>query len=559
MKWLQLNFSRQSVLFKLVLVLTIVFLVYAVLSTSILWIEPTDWGLVNRLPPVYYAGLFLLGILWYIGVKSKSYLPAALILTVGYLYVAPALIRVPVWTSNSYYPFGESLLINSSGHLPTGSPPTIGNYHYWPLFLYFSSTLTTVTGVPHDILLKFFPLFTVSMYGLLAVLILRIKLAPQLAFLGVAWILASLFIRQQYFGPQAIAYIFFLLIILVVSRLFFTDEAHPRTMAVLLFLLFVVTTLIHPLTSFMSMIVLAAGYLANRVLKRKISAPLGLLTLGAVIVWVGYNSFIAITFFREAIEHFFEIFAGTREISLYSQPSRIIGSTAQRINFVASWAIVGLGVIVALLSIVHIVRKLRAKHSVATYWVFSAALLIMVGLFGFFGEYGPQESFTRAFMFGLLPLSFLCVSFLARKPKLIVALITVLLFLNIPAQYGSDNYRLATDTQLSGTAFLASYTPDDISIVGELTLYIKYHNPLKNYTILSLGLAVPITEAPNSTRIAEGLSTTDYIIISDLQHNYFMFYLGEDPLEEQAKLQILNRAYDNGRFQLLSPMNASND
>jgi hypothetical protein len=531
-------------------------LVYTLLSTSVLWIEPTDWGLVNKLPFVYYAGLFLLGCLWYVGIKTKSYLPLALVLTVAYVYVAPAIVRIPVWTSNSYYPFGESLLINSTGHLVTSTPPTLANYHYWPLFLYFASAFTIVTGVPHYFLLKLFPLFTVSMYGLLALLILRIKLARPHAYLGVAWVLASLFIRQQYFGPQSIAYIFFLAILLVVSLLFFGDGANRRTLVGILLLLFVVTTLTHALTSFMSLLIFYAVYLADRIFKKKRAAPLGLLSLGATIIWIGYNGFSAVTFFNEAIEHFVQIFSGIRGISLYSEGSRIIGSTAQRINFAASWAIVGLGGIVALLSVFYILRNVRSKRSVAAYSIFNAALLILVGLFAFVGEYGPQESFTRAFMFGLLPLSFICVSFLARKPKLIVALVTVLIFLNIPAQYGSDAYRLATDSQISGTAFVAFYAPDGISLVGEFTLYIKYHNPMKNYTILSIGLSTPFTQLPNSTMIAEGLSAADYVIMSDLQHNYYMFYLGIDPLE-QVDFQDFNRVYDNGGFSLLMPLNAS--
>ena len=193
----------------------------------------------------------------------------------------------------------------------------------------------------------------------------------------------------------------------------------------------------------------------------------------------------------------------------------------------------------------------------SAYTLFNVALLILIGLFAFVGEYGPQESFTRAFMFGLVPLSFLCISFLARKPKLIIIVITVLIFLNIPAQYGSDAYRLATNTQLDGTAFIASSTPEGISVVGEFTLYIKYHNPMKNYTILSVGLTTPFTQIPNSTMIIEGLSTADYVIVSDLQHNYFLFYLGMDPLEQIDLQDFSNKVYDNGGFSLLMPLNSS--
>jgi hypothetical protein len=551
-----LNSFHKSLLFKIMLAVAAGIIVYTIVTTSVLWIGPTDWGLVSKLPVVYYAGIFLLGILWYAGIKSKSYLPAILILTVAYIFVVPAVVRIPVWTSNSYYPFGESLLINSTGHLVADTPPTLANYHYWPLFLYFASAFTTLTGVPHYFLLKFFPLFAVSMYGLLAFLILRIKLSVPYAFLGAALVLASLFVRQQYFGPQSIAYILFLAILLVVSLLFFGDGKNRRTLGALLILLFVATTLTHALTSFMAIVVFYAVYFVDRLLKRKSVAPLGLISLGATIIWLGYNGFYAKSFFDQGIQHFVQIFEGIRSVSLYSEGSRIISSTAQRINFAASWGIVGLGAIVALLSIFNILRKIRAKRSVSDYSIFSAALLVLVGLFAFVGEYGPQESFTRAFLFGLVPLSFLCVSFLARKPKLLVVLLAAIMFLNIPAQYGSDAYRLATNTQLAGTAFIAFYTPDGISLVGQFTLYIKYYNPMKNYTILEKGLATPFTEPPNATLIAEELSSADYVIMSDLQHNYYIFYLEMDPFEEITP-QDFNRVYDNGGFTLLMPLSAS--
>jgi hypothetical protein len=167
-----------------------------------LWVEASDYGLVNRLPIVFYVGLAFLGGVWYIGVKHHSFLPVALVLTVAYLYVAPALIRGPVWISNSYYPYGESLLINQNGHLIANPHASMVSYRYWPLYLYFASSFTMLTGLSTEVILKLFPLITVSMYALLSLLILRIKLNPPLAYIGSALVVASLFIRQQYFGPK---------------------------------------------------------------------------------------------------------------------------------------------------------------------------------------------------------------------------------------------------------------------------------------------------------------------------------------------------------------------
>jgi hypothetical protein len=516
----------------------------------VVWIEPSDFGLASKLPATFYVGLFLLGCLWYIGIKHQRYLPAALILTISYLYVAPTLIREPVWISNSYYPYGESLLINSNGHLIPNPSATMVSYRYWPLFLYFSAAFTTLTGLPTEVILKLFPLITISLYALLTLLILKIKLDPPLAYVGSALVLASLFIRQQYFGPQAIGYILFLAILLVTSLLFFDKKANKRTLAILLFALFVVTTFTHPLTSFMALAIFFAFYLTIRFTDKKNPFKFSKLFIVATVIWLAYNSYAAAPFFDTAIKHFSQLFAGSRGITIATESSRAIGSPAMSVNFAASWAIVGLMGFVAALSMLKIVRKSRVNRSEVGFSVFNVFLLIFFAVFAFVGEYGAVEAYQRAFMFGLIPLSFLFISLLSSKRKILIILLTVLIFLNVPAQYGSDNFRLATNSQLAGTAFIAGYTPDNITLVGDFTLYIRYYDPMKNYSVLDVGLSSPFKNIPNATVLNQELDHADYVIVSDLQHNLYMFYIGRDPTQ-QANLSGMDVIYDNGGFSLL--------
>jgi hypothetical protein len=535
---------------------SLICLIYTVFSTSITWIEADDWGLTNLLPPVFYIGLFLLGCLWYVGFKSRSYLPVSLVLTVAYLYFVPTIVRVPVWVSNSYYPFGESLIINSTGHLVDNPNAIFVSYHSWPLFLYFSSIITIITGIPHEILLKFFPIFTVSMYGILTFLILRIKLAVQYALAGAAILLGGLFIRQQYFGPQSISYIFFLFSLLLLSLLFFSEEPNQRVFTTLLISLIVVTTFTHPLTSFMCIVAIFAVYLVDRFVTKKRSARLGRLFLLAVIFWFVYNITVAPTFFDTAISRFSEMFTGLRSLGLYSESSRIVASVSQRINFAASYAIVGLCGIVAVISIFQILWQTKKKRPGMAFAIFNVILLVFLGLFAFFGEYGEVEAYQRAFMFGLVPLSFLCVYFLRKKHLLLVAFITALLFINIPAQYGSDNFRLATNTQLSGWKFFTDNSADQVKLAGRFSIYIRYFDPFKNYTVVDASLSAPFVRFPNSTIVKEALSEAEYVVLSDLEHNYYIFYLGADPLE-QVGFEEFDRVYDNGAFCLLRQGNAS--
>jgi hypothetical protein len=550
-----MRYLGRPAVFTVLFILTLACLIYSVASTSVLWIEPTDYGLASSLPLVYYVGLFFLGCLWFISVKSGSYSSVALALTVGFIYVAPAVIRVPVWISNSYYPYGESLLINSTGHLVPNPAAIIVSYHYWPMFLYFASAFTILTGMPEEMLLKFFPLLMVSMYGLLTVLILRVKFALPYAIIGSGFLLAGLFMRQQYFGPQSIAYVFFLSILLLVSFLFFDEKGYRTSMVVLILSLFVFVTFLHPLTSFLILMVFLALFLTNSFITKK-KTGLGRLLVVTAIVWLIYNIYLATPFFNTGIEHFSEIFLGSRELEVYSEPSRIIGSAAMQVNFFAQWAIVGIAGLVAILAMIVILKRIRLKASETAYSVFNVLLLVLLALFAFTGEYGTAEAYQRAFMFALLPLSFLSITLFKRRPKLLVVLVIVLIFLNIPAQYGSDTFRLDARTQIVGTAFVAKYTPEKVSLVGKFSLYIRYANPMKMYSIIDVGLSVRAAELPNATVLNAALGKADYVMLSNLEHNYYIFYLGVDPME-QVNLENFNVLYDNGGFSLLKPNIAS--
>jgi hypothetical protein len=304
----------------------------------------------------------------------------------------------------------------------------------------------------------------------------------------------------------------------------------------------------------MSLAIFFAFYLAVRFTDKKSPFKFSKLFLVGTVIWLAYNGYAAAPFFDTAIQHFSQLFTGSRGVTIAAESNRAIGSTAMLVNFAASWVIVGLIGFVAVLSMLKIFRKGRVKRSEMTFSVFNMLMLISFAVFAFVGEYGEVEAYQRAFMFGLIPLSFLAITLLSSKPKILVALLAVLIFLNIPAQYGSDNYRLATGTQLAGTAFIADYAPENITLVGEFTLYIRYYDPLKSYKVLDVGLSSPFSKVTNSTVLNQELDKADYVIVSDLQHNLYMFYIGQDPLQ-QANLSSMNVIYDNGGFSLLKHSN----
>jgi hypothetical protein len=541
--------------------LAVILLIYTVASTTVFSIPPTELGLVSELPLTYWIGLVLLGCLWYLCLKGPlKYQILTLTLTISYIFVAPAIIKTPVWISESFYPFGESLLINSQGHVVIRDYAPLLSYQDWPIFLYLASSLKLVTGLPDSLIQRFFPLLTISMYGLLTFLILRSKLNSFAAF-GAALFLSSFFLRQQYFGPQGIAYIFFLLIVLLMSQLFFEHRAKKTTLAALYLLLFTIITMTHALTSFMVMVVIVAVYIGHKFMNRKPPSITARLILFSVLFVLTYNIFIAPGFFDLSVERTSEFISEIISGGIGRELSRFPGSPAQRMSYYASWGIVLLTGLTAAFQVIYVLYRARSRKRTdnETFSIFMVVWLTLAVLVGLTTVYGSNEAYQRAFMFGLIPLTYLCTSLLSRRPKVLVLFVCCLLFLNIPAQYGSDTYRLATDGVLAGTKFFVIHTPQNTTCLYSFYPHVRYFDPLKYVQFVNIHGTLPFTRVPNGTDVQKAVSSADYIIRSDLQHNYYLYFLREDPFESvnaAPVLDRLNRVYDDQSFCLFRHVEA---
>jgi hypothetical protein len=275
---------------------------------------------------------------------------------------------------------------------------------------------------------------------------------------------------------------------------------------------------------------------------------------GATII-SSYYAFVIPSLMKFLGESMFQSLSRVWDLSIYREPSRIQASMASIINYRTSLAIVFINVIAASAMLLYMLRTRHSgsnsndrgkKHGVL---VFSFLSLLLFSLFAFTGEYGSNESYQRAFMYGLVPLALLSISVLRFKPKVLAIFLTALIFLNVPAQYGSDNFRVATAEQLTGSKFFAYYVPENISCLAKFSLYIRYFDPAKSYRFYSVG-ELPFTEALNKTVVEQAVKTSDYIVLSDLFDNYYIYYLGENPFDK-VDISQTNRIYDNQGLQIL--------
>jgi hypothetical protein len=552
---LDYRIQNKNVVLYLLIGLAVGLLVFRIGTTRLYTVDPMGLGLASSLPIAFWVGLAALGLLWFFSIKTNWALGVALVLTVGYLFLAPAVIRDPVWLSSSYYPFGESSLVNSSGHLVDRAGQALNSYHNWPLFIYLSSIITQSTAISTTLLLKYFPIFIISLCAILSYFILRMKFAVPHAILGVGIFVASFWFRQQYFGPPGFGYVLFLLALLIVLKYSFSEIPNKPALAGLFFLVFGATMFTHFLTAVMSLTVVVVLFLSLNFAHVKNHLNVVPLILGAGMLFLAYNLFFSPGFFSYLIRTFSNLISF--QSGLLQESTRIAGSAAQILNYRSTLAIVALDCSLPLVGILWMARKKISRSSFFGdgFKVFWFVLLFVLIIFAVFFQYGPHEGYQRALMFALLPLSYLSVLAVVKKPRVLVIVIVALLFLNIPAQYGGDSYTLETKTDLSGAQFLATKTADGVAVLYDFSLLQRYFDPAKNVSFRTIE-NLPFTYIPNSTVVLNVASQCDYVVLSNTSDSYFYYFMQHTPVSDALNGSNdslgFSRVYDSKGFVVFS-------
>jgi hypothetical protein len=172
--------------------------------------------------------------------------------------------------------------------------------------------------------------------------------------------------------------------------------------------------------------------------------------------------------------------------------------------------------------------------------------LFLIGIFAVIGRYGSNEAYQRAFMFGLVPLSYLSLEALQNRKKILVFVVSVLILLNIPAQYGADAFRIATTTQLEGSEHFADYIPENVKVLTKFSLYFRYYSPEKK--VIFVGYSeFPFTSHVISSKMMEALKNSEYYVDSELLGKFYEYYLGENPLN-YVETDQYDKIFDNSDY-----------
>jgi len=514
------------------------------LSTSVASLDSTDWGLVSKLPVIFWIGLLSLIPITYYSRNSQFRMFILFMLIFLYMYIIPTVIEVyPALEPSSYYPSGEASLLASTGHWDSDPSIPLISYREWPGFIFFGSELKLLTNLSDASLYKFFPLITIFIYCIITFAILRLELNPAGSFLGIVWLLLSFFYSQYYFSPQGFSFILYLTVILLSFKLFLQDKIKQNgAMKILIVFIFAVLVYSHSLTPFLIIfLIFTIAFFSYLFVKREDKNLWFRYCIKLFFIWVAYSLYIAKDFFGISISDVYEVILGAHKLSVYNEAVRISPSLQQTLTISSAWAIVILNGLILFYASISLILKKEVRVLKKSIWVIS---MIPLAAFAFGVEYGA-ESYQRAFIFGLVSFSFLCASALSNKPKILFSVLSIAIILHIPAHYGATSYKVASDTELDGVKFFANAAPNSSSYSYVFTSYVYYSAPRKTLDDHDLGRP-PFTKMPD----VNALKQTNFFLDSAMQSNYYLYYVQQDPLTLIRSSDHANKIYDNTRFRL---------
>jgi hypothetical protein len=546
--------TRKKVFWIASIIVVLLLATHVVAFTQITQYYPNDLGLLTKLPITFWIGLSYLVILLFVGRKSGLLTVFVALLISFYLLGIPVLIsenKALFFGGISYYYSYKATDLLSMGYLDFGTLYW-WNPISWPGFFIFAGFLSASASLPVTVFVNYFPYLTMALLGILAYKTLRLQLNMASSSFGALWFVASFYTAEQYFSPQGIAYIIYFAFLLLTAKLYFTKKqniAFPLSV----FVLFIGLSTLHLLTSLAAVIGVVAIFVLSRIFpqKRKIVAFYSIATcLLLICIFFAYQALVITQSFSGIAEVLFsQLSHGETHLAAISQ-GRAATSPALLATMFGSYGIVIINVIIAAIAIlitaigIFLYKKEKAKKEL--FWI---ALIIGAGLIGASISYGG-EAINRAFILMLLPICYFAAKFFSKKPQMLILPLIIIIFLNIPALYGSSNYSYASTSESIGLVFYARYAPPGVSHFYEPNL--AYPGPEVTGTQLNIQIIAGLHSLPNSTLVDYALSQAELIISCNEQQNLYQYFYGVDLLENQSLDNHHNRLYDSTYFQIHS-------
>lgn len=436
------------------------------------------YGLLNSLPLGYYLGLAALPLASALEWRREASRPG---LVLVYVFAFLVLVWLTPYVLEGTPRFRTSYL--SYGYVDPvfrgqGLFPRLFVYHNWPLFSIGMAALQNVFALSPLSLMAFFPtvimvLYLVPLSGLLLMATDRSwprRDGRKLTLSGLCgadarWVIGLwLFVvfqwtNQDYFSPQALAFLFYLGLMVVLAHTALrrdgTFTAASGAATVVLFTLIVAT---HVLSGLIALFVIA-GLTLTKQLRRPT------LLLLCLLVFVAWQAYPAAPFYQFYGHRLLQTVFAAGDFLQTNVSGRISGSGQHLTVSRARVAVTAIAFLLALFAlVVHQWTGLRERwrrpralwHSLPSELRFALAWLISTVLVGPVSVYGG-EMLIRTELFSLPPLAIILAATATRRRILAVAAgtITVMAPLHILTHYGNELYDYVSPGELAGFRFVA--------------------------------------------------------------------------------------------------------
>ncbi len=443
-----------------------------------------QYGLIQALPPLYFLSLAILAAGFVIAWRSPrprslEFLLSTVVLVV-LLQGAPGIIESEPRFPTAWLHAGFTDFVAHTGR----ALPNVDARFDWPSFFTGMALLDRAGGLPDAIiLLRWWPIAINLLYlpplYLLSKLLVRDTKKAMLA----VWLFPfANWVGQDYYSPQSVAYLLYLVLLCVVLGPYGANRramiprrrkklpvgqeetadhdapaqtsAHSVTLLVVMLLLCAALDTGHQLTPFFAIGTVAVLVFFGRT--RLLAWP-GVMLLLAI----GWVCFGAIDYWSG---HFADIFGGLVSAgSNYSEDLRLHGDAAHSqvdhlrlLIACCIWAMALIGFFAS--------RKLRADR-IAT------AVILLVPLAVIAGQAYGGEAGLRAYLFslpGALPLAAVALTAVRVRPRLI--LVSALTLALIPgfliARWGNELSELVRPAEISGMSALYAMAPPGATIMS---------------------------------------------------------------------------------------------
>ncbi len=434
------------------------------------------YGLLHSLPGSYYLGLAGLGVASAIEWGRRPSRPILVLVYVSaflmLVWLTPYVLEGTPRFRTGYLSYGYvDPVVRGQGLLPR-----LFVYHNWPLFPLLMAGVQRVTSVSPTTMMAFFPTLIMALYLLpLSALMLMAtgrswpglrrgtfaqgSLGADAGWVAGLWLFVVFqWTNQDYFSPQALAFLFYLGLLIVLAHAALrregTFDGLTGAITLLLFTLIVAT---HVLSALVALFVMA-GLTLTRQLRRPT------LLLLCVLVFVAWQAYAAASFYEFYGHRLLQTVFAAGDFLQTNVSGRISGSGA---HLTVSRARVGVTAIVFLLGLVAVLAQLprpRARKPIALWRSLSPQLRFPITLFVATVLVGPVsvyggEMLIRTELFSLPALGMIIAATSNRRTILaaVAATVTIMAPVHILTHYGNELYDYVSPGEIAGYRYISDH------------------------------------------------------------------------------------------------------